>query len=60
MIKRLGDLVSGKMPDKENQISILVAKNLKLAVFMFKSMECCSKAYDTKHVSSTPVLKYQY
>ena len=52
--------MSGKMPDKGNQISVLMATNLKLAAFMFKTMECCSKAYDIKHVDSTSVLKYQY
>ena len=32
---RLGDLAIGRMPDMWNQISILVAKNLKLAKFAF-------------------------
>ena len=40
-----GGLVSGKIPDKGNQISVL-ANNLKLTAFMFKMMEHCSGAYD--------------
>ena len=35
VIRRLGGLVSRKKPDRGNQISILGAKNLKLAAFMF-------------------------
>ena len=35
-------------------------KNLKLAAFMLKMMECCSKAYDIGHVNSTSVLQYQH
>ena len=50
----------GKCQTGGNQISILVAKNLKLIVFMFKSMKCCSKAYDIKHVNGTSVLCYQH
>ena len=54
--KRTGGLAGSKMPDWENQISILAAKNLKLAAFMFKLMEHCSKACDIKHVNSKTVL----
>ena len=39
IIRRPGGLVGGSMPDRVNQISILAAKNLKLAAFMFKTME---------------------
>ena len=46
VIRRPGGLMRRMMPDRGNQISILVAKNLKLTALMFKSMECCSKAYD--------------
>ena len=61
MIQRPGSLVSsGKIPERGNQISFLVAKNLKLAAFMFKSMEHCSKDYNVRHVTSTSVLKYQH
>ena len=31
------------MPDRGNQISLLVVNNLKLAVFMFKMVEHCSR-----------------
>ena len=33
---------------------------MKLSAFMFKSMDCCSKAYGKKHVNSTSVLEYQH
>ena len=56
VISRPGDLVSGKLPDRGNQISVLEAKNIKLTVFMFKVIEHCSKAYDIQHVSSLSVL----
>ena len=46
VIHRPGKLVSGKTPDRRNQISILAATNLKLVAFMFKIMEHCSKDYD--------------
>ena len=46
MIGRPGGLVSGMTPDRGNQISILAVKNLKLAAFMFKTRENCSKAYN--------------
>ena len=42
---------------KESQISVLAAKNLKLTVFMFKSMEHCSKTNDIRHVDSATVLE---
>ena len=48
-----------KIPDRGNQISALVADNLKFPVFMFKKMEHCSKAYDIKHVNRTSMLQYQ-
>ena len=38
VIRRSGDLVSGKTADMENQISFLVVKNPKLAAFMFERM----------------------
>ena len=37
------------------QIIILVANNLKLATFMFKLMEHCSKSYDIICVNSRAV-----
>ena len=46
--------------DRGNCISILEAKNWKLVAFMFKTMECCSKAYDIKHVNGTYVLQYHH
>ena len=44
---------------KRNQISLLAATNLKLATFMFKMMEQCSKIYDVNHVKSKKLLEYQ-
>ena len=46
VIRRFGGLVNSKTPDRGSQIFILVAKNLKLAALMFKSIKYCSKAYD--------------
>ena len=43
VIHRPGRLVSGKTLDRGNQISVLATSNLKLAAFMFKTMEHCSK-----------------
>ena len=60
VIKRPDGLVSGRMSDSGNQISALVAKSLKLATFMFKTIECCSKPYDVNYVHSRRVLEYQY
>ena len=60
MIQRPHGLVSGKTLDRGNQISILSMKNLKLMVFMFKMMECCSKDYNIKGVNSTSMLQYQH
>ena len=60
MIRRPGGLVSGKTLGRGNQISILVVKNLKLAAFMFKTMECYSKAYGIRCVNSTSMLHYQH
>ena len=48
------------MLDREKQISFLVAKNLKLAAFMFKMMEHCSWTYNMRLVGSTTVLEYQH
>ena len=39
VIRRSGGLLSMKMLDRGNQISILAANNLKLTAFMFKSIE---------------------
>ena len=38
-IRRPVFLVSMRMPDRRNQIYVLVEKNLKLSMFMFKMME---------------------
>ena len=45
IIRKPGGLVDGRALDRGNQIPIMVAKNLKFATFMFKSMEHGSKAY---------------
>ena len=52
--------MSGKTPDKGNQISVLAAKNLKLLAFMFKTTEHCSKEYRIQDINSTSVLCYQH
>ena len=38
VIKRPGGLVNGRIPDRGNKISVLLAKNLKLAVLAFEMM----------------------
>ena len=48
------------MPKKGNEISVLVAKNLKLAVLMFKMMEHCTVPSDIHHVTGRKVLEYQH
>ena len=53
----LGGLVSGRMPDRGNQISLLVANNLKLAVLIFKTLKFCSMF---NHVNSGRVLDYPH
>ena len=50
---------SGKMLDRENQISICAMKNLMLAAFTLKLMEHCSKDINIRCSTSTSVLKYQ-
>ena len=60
MIHRSCGLVSGKTLDRGNQISVLAAKNLKPAAFMFKTMEHCSKNDTIQDVYSTSVLCYQH
>ena len=46
VIKRPGYLVGGRMPDKGYQFSVLVVKNLKLVMFMFKTSETSSRPHD--------------
>ena len=58
VICRPGGLVSGKTLDRGNLISVLAAKNMKLAAFMFKTKEHCSKDYDIRHVNWTSVLQH--
>ena len=60
MIGRPSSLFSGRTLNGGKTISILVVKNIKLAVFMFKTRECCSKPYDIYCVHSRSVLKYQF
>ena len=48
------------MPDRGNQISVLMVNNLKLAVFMFKMVEQFSRTCNRRPVDSTSVLKYQH
>ena len=60
IIRRPGGMMGRRTQDRGNQISVLVAKNLKLTAFRFKSMEHFSKAHDIRHANSTSVLKYQH
>ena len=48
------------MPNRGDKIFVLVAKNLKLQVFMFKSVEHFSKSSDTRHVDSRTVLAHYH
>ena len=48
------------MPDKGNQISLLVINNLKLVMFMLKMMENGFKLYDIYSVDCRAVLAYQH
>ena len=54
VIRRPDGLVSGKMPERGNQISILAAKNLKLTAFIIQLMKCCSRSMTLS--LSTPYL----
>ena len=58
VIHRPGRYLSGKTPDRGKHISVLATKNLKLAAFMFKTMEHCSKDKEIRCVNSTSVLCY--
>ena len=53
MIRRPGGLVSGNMPDRGSQISVLVIKNLKLAAFM-------SKRWNFASTTSSALTAHQY
>ena len=59
-LHRPNGLVSGKTLERCNQISVLAIKNLKLAVFMFKTMEHCSKDYRIQDINRISVLHYQH
>ena len=59
VIRRPGGLVSRRTSDRENQISILVVKNPKLAAFMLKTMECCLMPHNIYLVNSRSVVGYQ-
>ena len=52
--------MGSEMLDKGNQISVLVAKSLKLTAFILKMMEHCSRAYNIRCINSTYVLKCQH
>ena len=60
VIRRPGGLVGGKMPDRGNQISVLMMKNLKLTAFIFKMMEYCSRIYGMRCIDSASFLQYLY
>ena len=47
------------MPGMEKDVSVMMAKNIKLTAFMFKLMEHCSKAYDIRGVNITSSLEPQ-
>ena len=48
------------MPYRGSKISVLVAKNLKLTMFMFKIVKQCSKFYDIFCANSNSMLQYQH
>ena len=52
--------MGGNMPDMGNQIPILAAKNSKLAAFIFKLMDHCSKTCNISCVGSVTVLQFQH
>ena len=60
VIRRPSGLVSGKTSGRGDQISIPVAQNLKLNVFVFKTMEPSSMPYDTYHIHRKSLLQYQH
>ena len=47
------------MHDLGNQIFVMVA-NIKHAPFMFKTMECCSKAHNIYCVHGKSIIQYQH
>ena len=55
MFCRFIGLVSGKTPDKGNQITVPM-KNPKLVAFMFNTMEHCFRDYEIRCDNSTSVL----
>ena len=60
VIRSPGGLVSRRMPDRGKQIFVLVAKNIKIAAFMFKLMENYSNPYIIKCVKNKAVLENQH
>ena len=56
VMRRPGGLVGSKMLDRENHISVLAVKSLKLTAFMLKTLENCFRAYDIRCVNSRSVL----
>ena len=59
-IRGPGGLIGRRISDRGNQISVLVMISLKLAMFMFKMMECCSKPYNIYCVCNRSVLQYHH
>ena len=59
VIRRYGGLVDTRKPYRGHQISLLVAKNLKLTMLIFKLIKQCSNHHDIYHVNSRRVLEYQ-
>ena len=57
-IRRTGGLVSRSMLNRHEKMFVLVAENLKFALFMFRTMEHFSKSY-ISHVGSWSVLNIQ-
>ena len=60
VIRRPCGLVGGRMPNRGNQISVQMAKKLKLTALMFKLVRHCFKPYDIKHINSRAELEYQH
>ena len=48
------------MLDRWNQLFILLAKYNKPAMFIFKTMEHCTKTHDIKHINSRAVIVYNH
>ena len=60
IFRRLCGFISGRMPDRGNQISILVVNYLKISTLMFKIIECCYMPHNIDCINSRRLLQYQH